>query len=82
MNAFVKLLMPGTHDLSFSFYVNCYIGGHTGKTMRGRRCHIAPRYEAGCNVTLANPAVFSGMGSNSCWEQPGIQWPRSRKIGH
>ena len=56
------------------------IDGHAGKAMCGGRSHFTTWHEASCDLPLTDPLVFCWVGSNSGWEQPGIQWAYSGKI--
>jgi len=56
------------------------IDGYAGKAMRGWWPHPKAWHEASCDFPVSDSPVLCRVGSNSCWEQPSVQWPCSRKI--
>lgn len=58
----------------------CYLGGHVGEAMCGRRSYPPARYEAGGDIPIPDTLVLCGVGSGACREQPNFQRPCARKV--
>lgn len=69
-----------TYLFVFPVCASLCIDGHAGEAMCGWGSHPKARHEASCDFPVSDSPVLCGVGSNSCWEQPSVQWPCSRKI--